>query len=118
MSRCHGQHLVARVSSLELKVAAQADRNQVGDVSGATSALEDHEAVDALPEDIDPDIRVQACDHLLDAAKHFDAKALRIQGRRILDVVAPEVGEAEEAKRLADRQEAGVRGGDHPRGSR
>ncbi|MDO9494237.1 MAG: DUF222 domain-containing protein, partial [Nocardioides sp.] len=125
--------LEARVSALQLKVAAQADRNQVGDVSGATSAgvwwanqtrmtqgeahrkvklakaLERHEqvgealaagdvlvdqarvitdALDALPEDIDPDIRVQARDHLLDAAAHFDAKALRLHGRRILDVVA------------------------------
>ncbi|MFA6299520.1 MAG: DUF222 domain-containing protein, partial [Nocardioides sp.] len=138
--------LVAQATCLELKVAAQADRNQVGDVSGATSAgvwwanktrmtqaeahrkvklakaLERHDqvgdalaagdvlvdqarvitdAVDALPEDIDSGIRVQARDHLLGAAAHFDAKALRIQGRRILDVVAPEVGEAEEAKRLA-----------------
>ncbi|MEG3093495.1 DUF222 domain-containing protein [Sphingomonas sp. PB1R3] len=40
------------------------------------------------------------------AAAHFDAKALRIQGRRILDVVAPEVGEAEEAKQLAKEERA------------
>ena len=137
--------LAARVAALELKVAAHADRNQVGASSGATSAgvwwanhtrmtqreaarkmklaqaLETHdpvgdalaagdvlvdqaqvitEAIDALPDTVQPEVRSQARDHLLDAARHFDAKALRIQGRRILDVVAPEVGETEEAKRL------------------
>jgi hypothetical protein len=138
--------LAARVAALELKVAAHADRNQVGDASGATSAavwwanqtrmtqreaarkmrlakaLETHDpvgdalaagdvladqaqvitdAVDALPDTIQPGVRTQARDHLLDAARHFDARALRIQGRRILEVVAPEVGEAEEAKQFA-----------------
>jgi hypothetical protein len=138
--------LSARVAALELKVAAHADRNQVGESSGATSAavwwanrtrmtqreaarkmrlakaLETHDpvgdalaagdvladqaqvitdAVDALPDTIQPGVRTQARDHLLDAARHFDARALRIQGRRILDVVAPEVGEAEEGRQLA-----------------
>jgi hypothetical protein len=138
--------LAARVAALELKVAAHADRNQVGDASGATSAavwwahqtrmtqreaarkmklaraLESHDpvghalaagevltdqaqvitdVVEALPDTVQPGVRTQARDHLLDAARHFDARALRIQGRRILDVVAPEVGEAEEAKQLA-----------------
>jgi hypothetical protein len=138
--------LSARVAALELKVAAHADRNRVGDSSGATSAavwwanqtrmtqreaarkmrlaraLETHdpvgdalaagevladqaqvvvEAVEALPDTIQPGVRTQAREHLLDAARHFDARALRVQGRRILDVVAPEVGEAEEARQLA-----------------
>ncbi|MFA6299223.1 MAG: DUF222 domain-containing protein, partial [Nocardioides sp.] len=141
--------LVARLSALELKVAAHADRNRVGDASGATSAgvwwanqtrmtqaeahrkiklaraLETHEpvgealasgdvltdqarvitdAVEALPDTVQPGVRDQARDYLLGAAKHYDARALRIQGRRILDVVAPEVGEAEEAKQLAKEE--------------
>jgi hypothetical protein len=62
------------------------------------------DAVTALPDDLDPEIKTQAREHLLDQAKHFDAKALRIQGRRILDVVAPEIGEAEEAKKLAKEE--------------
>ncbi|WP_147212923.1 DUF222 domain-containing protein, partial [Nocardioides szechwanensis] len=118
--------LVAQVTSLELKVAAHADRNQVGDASVATStsvwwanhtrmtqreaarkvklakALEQHDAVghalaagdvlldqasvitdavDALPDTVQPDLRTRARDYLLDAARHFDARALRIQGR-------------------------------------
>ncbi|GEP33086.1 HNH endonuclease [Nocardioides szechwanensis] len=138
--------LAARLSALELKVAAHADSNRVGDASGATSAgvwwanasrmtqaeaarkvklaraLEHHEpvsealaaggllvdqarvitaAVDALPDTVQPEVRAQARGHLLGAAAHYDARALRIQGRRILDVVAPEIGEAEEARQLA-----------------
>jgi hypothetical protein len=138
--------LAARLEALTLKVAAHADRTDVGDTTGATStavwwahhtrmtqreaatkmklakALDSHEpvadtlatgallqdqaaaivnAVDRLPEHIEPDVRVEARQVLLAAAKDFDAKALRIQGRRILDIVAPEIGEAEEARQLA-----------------
>jgi hypothetical protein len=59
------------------------------------------DAVDKLPERLEPGVRVEARQVLLAAAKDFDAKALRIQGRRILDVIAPEIGEAEEARQLA-----------------
>lgn len=72
-------------------------------------------AVDAVPTSvrtsdgttriIDPTARVQARDHLIVAAGEHDAKALRRLGRRILDVVAPELGEAQEAATLA-REEA------------
>jgi hypothetical protein len=141
--------IAARVAALELKVAAHADRNRVGDASGATSAgvwwanasrmtqaeaarkvklaraLEEHEpvgealaagdilvdqarvitdAVDALPDTVQAEVRTRARDYLLGAAAHHDARALRIQGRRILDVVAPEVGEAEEARQLAKEE--------------
>jgi hypothetical protein len=50
---------------------------------------------------IDPRVRAQARDHLLAAAAEHDSKALRRLGRRILEVVAPELGEAQEAKTLA-----------------
>jgi hypothetical protein len=72
-------------------------------------------AVDAVPTSvrtsdgttrmIDPTARVKARDHLIVAADEHDAKALRRLGRRILDVVAPELGEAQEAATLA-REEA------------
>jgi hypothetical protein len=142
--------LAARLAALELKVARHADRNRVGDTSGATSAgvwwanatrmtqaeaarkvklakaLEEHEpvaealaagdvlldqarvitaAVDALPDTVQPGVKTQARDYLLGAARNYDARALRVQGRRILDVVAPEVGEAEEAKQLAKEEQ-------------
>ncbi len=73
------------------------------------------QAVDAIPTTvrtadgatriIDPSARAQARDHLLAAAAEHDSKALRRLGRRILDVVAPELGEAQEAATLA-REEA------------
>jgi hypothetical protein len=78
-------------------------------------------AVDAIPTSvrctdgttriIDPSARAQARDHLLAAAVEHDARALRRLGRRILDVVAPELGEAQEAATLAKeevRADAGI----------
>nr|WP_276310084.1 HNH endonuclease signature motif containing protein [Nocardioides speluncae] len=62
-------------------------------------------ALDELPADLDPELLVQAEEHLVDAAEHHGPEQLRVLGRRILDVVAPEVGEAEEAKQL-QREEA------------
>ena len=61
-------------------------------------------AVDALPADLDPEIVTDAQSRLIGYAAEHDAKALRILGKRILDVVAPEVGEAHEAK-LLDKEE-------------
>ena len=57
-------------------------------------------AVDALPDDLDPEIVADAQCRLIGYAAEHDAKALRILGKRILDVVDPEVGEAQEAKVL------------------
>lgn len=57
-------------------------------------------AVDELPSDLDREVRDEARDRLLaDAAQH-DARALRRIGKRILDLVAPEIGEAQEKARL------------------
>jgi hypothetical protein len=68
-------------------------------------------AVEAIPAEVrtpdgevravDPAVRDRARDHLLAAAAEHDAKALRRLGKRILDVVAPELGEAQEAAVLA-----------------
>jgi hypothetical protein len=57
-------------------------------------------AVDALPEDVDPEILADAQVRLIGYAAIHDAKALRVLGKRILDIVAPEVGEAHEARVL------------------
>jgi hypothetical protein len=58
-------------------------------------------AVEALPAGLDPVIRDEAVATLVGHAADFDAKALRVLGRGILAVVAPEVGEAHEARVLA-----------------
>ncbi|WP_309646961.1 DUF222 domain-containing protein [Nocardioides sp.] len=64
------------------------------------------DAVDALPAEVDAAVRDQARAHLLAEAEHHDARALRVLGRRVLDVVAPEVGEAQLAKDLAAEERA------------
>ncbi len=61
-------------------------------------------AIQALPDHVDAAIRDDALATLIGYAELHDAKALRILGRRILDVVAPEVGEAHEVKVL-EREE-------------
>ncbi|MDP2772332.1 MAG: DUF222 domain-containing protein [Nocardioides sp.] len=102
--------MVQRDAHRKIRLAKALERHEaVGEALAAGDLLVEQaqvitDAVDALPDSVQPEVRTQARDHLVGAAKHFDAKALRIQGRRILDVVAPEVGEAEEAKRLADEE--------------
>ncbi len=62
-------------------------------------------AVAALPDELaDDELRRQAQDTLLSYAAEHDAKALRILGKRILEVVAPEIGEAHEARVLEQEE--------------
>ena len=61
-------------------------------------------ALDALPVQVPAWVRVEAEQALVHAAGEHDAAALRILGDRILHLVAPEVGEAHEAKALADAE--------------
>ncbi len=66
------------------------------------------EAVDALPSDlVDTDTVRRAEAYLLAQARDHDARALRILGRRLLEVVDPEAADLEEARRLeAEESEA------------
>ena len=57
-------------------------------------------AVEELPDDLDQDLVAQAEAHLVAEAAHHDARTLKILGRRLLEVVAPEVADAHEAKLL------------------
>jgi hypothetical protein len=69
-------------------------------------------AVDALPDDLDAALVADAEAHLvaladLDGDSRLDPKALRIAGRKILEVIAPDVAEAHEARLLeAEEQHA------------
>ncbi|WP_084101288.1 HNH endonuclease signature motif containing protein, partial [Nocardioides luteus] len=58
-------------------------------------------ALDDLPADLDVEIKTKAEETLLAYATQFDPTQLRRLGRRILEVIAPEIAEAEEARRLA-----------------
>jgi Domain of unknown function (DUF222) len=62
-------------------------------------------ALEELPADLDPEVVRQAEARLVAEAARFGPRQLRILGRRILDVVAPELGEEHE-RRLLQREEA------------
>ena len=53
-----------------------------------------------LPDNLDPEVVAQAERRLLDLATEHDAKALKILGRRILEVACPEAADAHEAALL------------------
>jgi hypothetical protein len=61
-------------------------------------------ALGELPAGLDVEIVERAEAHLLELAADHDAKALRILGRRILEVVSPETADAHEAT-LLEREE-------------
>jgi hypothetical protein len=61
-------------------------------------------ALDQLPDDVPADIVALAEEQLVEYAAEFGPRDLRVLGRRILDVVAPEVAEAAEAKALQDEE--------------
>lgn len=65
-------------------------------------------ALDDLPADLDPHLRSQAETHLVEQAAHFDPTRLRRLGRKVLEVVAPEVVEADE-RRLLEADDARAR---------
>ncbi|QWF24441.1 13E12 repeat family protein [Nocardioides sp. LMS-CY] len=62
-------------------------------------------ALDELPAEIGGDVCAAAEDRLVVEAARFGPRQLRILGRRVVDVVAPEVAEGLEA-RLLEREEA------------
>ncbi len=62
-------------------------------------------AVEELPGDLDAEVMAQAESRLVAEAARFGPRQLRILGRRILDVVAPEVAEDAE-RRALEREEA------------
>ena len=59
------------------------------------------DAVDDLPDDIESWVAPAATAFLLEKATEHDSKALRILGRRVLEVIDPAAADAEEARRLA-----------------
>lgn len=66
-------------------------------------------ALDGLPADTGPAVMAAAEAHLVARCADFGPRALARIGRRILDVVAPEVAEEAEARRLAELEKAAER---------
>ncbi|QSR31999.1 HNH endonuclease [Nocardioides sp. S5] len=93
----------------DLALAGALDRERpvlaVGMREGAVTLAQAHvirRALDALPVAVDADTVDRAEAHLVACAAEFGPKELGRIGRRVLDVVAPEIAEAAEAARLAD----------------
>lgn len=142
----------ARLSEVELRTLAEADRGSVGDETGFTTTplwwahatgqtkpaavgalklaqaldqghhptrtalaggavLPDQarvilDAVEALPTELVTSTVITSAEkHLVELAAHHDARALRILGRKILDVIAPEIAEEHE-RRILEAEEA------------
>jgi Domain of unknown function (DUF222) len=62
------------------------------------------QALDDLPRHLDPAILRRAEEHLTGLAADFPPRLLRRLGRRVLEVVAPEVAEEEERKAIEDAE--------------
>ncbi len=65
-------------------------------------------ALDALPDDLPAELRLEAEETLVGYAADHDARALRAIGKKVLTVIAPEVGEAHEAA-LLEKEEREAR---------
>ena len=70
-------------------------------------------ALDRLPTSgefaVDADQRQAAEQHLVDLARDYDAKALAVLGRKLFEVIAPDLADAFEAKVLTDQEAAAAR---------
>ncbi|QKE00819.1 HNH endonuclease signature motif containing protein [Nocardioides marmotae] len=106
-----------RVAKGRARLAESLDRHEPTSaalVEGAISV--DHarvitSCVDRLPEDLeDPTVPARAEQHLLDEAAHLDPKTLAVLAKHVLTVVAPEIGEARDARAL-EREEREARAG-------
>jgi hypothetical protein len=65
--------------------------------------------LDALPDGVGPEIRAQAEAHLVEQAAVFGPRELARLGRHVLEVVAPEVAEAEDHRKLLAEERAAGR---------
>ena len=75
-----------------------------GDFSTAHAAVITRALAD-LPADLDPDLAVRAEKTMVEEASHLTPRQLRVVGRHLLEVVAPDVVETREKDRL-DRADA------------
>ena len=94
---------LALARSLDRRWTVLAAAHAGGDVSTAQADVIAR-ALDDLPDKIDPDVVAKAERVLIEHAATFAPRELRNLGRRILDVVAPEVGEDQERRKLEDEE--------------
>ena len=63
------------------------------------------QVLDDLPDSLDPELRARAETEMVTLCGQFRPSELRRLGRHLLEVVAPEIAEAEEAKRLQNQEQ-------------
>lgn len=61
-------------------------------------------ALDDLPNGLDEEITLRAEAHLVDRASEFGPHGLRVLGKKVLEVIAPEIAEAHERRLLDDEE--------------
>ena len=89
--------------SLAHRWTVLAGAHSAGEVSTAQADVIAR-ALDDLPTETPADMVAEAERVLVEHAATFTPKELRVLGRRILDVVAPDVGEEQERRRLEDEE--------------
>jgi hypothetical protein len=91
-------------AALDRDLPALATALREGAVNRAQAEVIAH-AVHDLPADVDREVRDRAEAHLVAEAARFGPRSLRVLGRRVLQVVAPDVADDAERKAL-EREEA------------
>lgn len=93
--------------ALELRWRQTAQALTEGRVSAAQAEVV-CAALDALPPGLEPALRAKAECHLVDEAARYTPRQLRILGRRVLEVVAPDAFDDHE-RRMLEAEEARAR---------
>ncbi len=100
---------LALAEALDRRWAAVASGLAQGDLNVAQARVICH-ALDELPaEKVGAEVLAAAEAHLVAQAADFGPRELRVLGRRILDIVAPEIGEQHEAEQLAKEEQRAAR---------
>ncbi|MEO5653312.1 MAG: DUF222 domain-containing protein, partial [Marmoricola sp.] len=95
---------LALAQALDLRWHLVAAALSAGEVNLAQAHVIIH-ALEELPADKVPaEVLTDAQAHLVAQAAHFGPRELRVLGRRILDLVAPQIGEQHEAEQLATEE--------------
>ncbi len=99
LERPEGHRLQVLAEALDERYGVLAAALVAGEVSRPQAEVI-ATALDALPSDLDRGLRAEAERHLVERAAEFGPRELRILGRRILEVIAPELAEEHERRAL------------------
>lgn len=103
LDRAEARRAMNLARGLDRRWTAVAHAHRAGVMTTAQAATI-VQALDNLPDGLEPDLVVRAEQALVSHATEFAPKELRCLGRRILDVLAPEIGEEQERRRLEDEE--------------